>query len=174
MSVSPPCDAWHIQKNNTYTKNFEKNGNSVKRWEREKGRVCCGKLIDRGAWTVTAPLAERPVPASGMTDMPEFSTPDPLVAAQGMVFSRGPASGGVEGPVHFRLGVANGQVRSVETLTGFAHRGMEARMAGVSLADAAGLSGRIHVGATLAHQWAFSAAVEQAVGMTVVPMIDRV
>ena len=131
-------------------------------------------LVDRGAWTVTAPLAERPVPASGMTDMPEFSTPDPLVAAQGMVFSRGPASGGVEGPVHFRLGVANGRVRTVETLTGFAHRGMEARMAGVSLADAAGLSGRIHVGATLAHQWAFSAAVEQAAGMTVPPMIGHI
>ncbi|MCH4090947.1 NADH:ubiquinone oxidoreductase [Acetobacter sp.] len=131
-------------------------------------------LVDRGAWTVTAPLVKRPVPASGMTDMPEFSAPDPLVAAQGMVFSRGPASGGAEGPVHFRLGVANGRIRTVETLTGFAHRGMEARMAGVPLADAAGLSGRIHVGATLAHQWAFSAAVEQAAGVTVTPMVGHI
>ncbi|BCK77522.1 NADH-ubiquinone oxidoreductase 49kDa subunit [Acetobacter aceti NRIC 0242] len=131
-------------------------------------------LVDRGAWAVTAPLSERPVPASGMTDMLEFSTPDPVVAAQGMVFSRGPASGGSEGAVHFRLGVANGRVRTVEALTGFAHRGMEARMAGVSLADAAALSGRIHVGATLAHQWVFSAAVEQAMGVTVAPMIGHI
>lgn len=131
-------------------------------------------LVDRGAWAMTAPLSARPVPASGITDMPEFSTPDPLVAAQGMVFSRGPASGGAEGPVHFRLGVARGQIRTVEALTGFAHRGIEARMAGVRLADAAGLSGRIHVGATLAHQWAFSAAVEQAVGVTVGSMVGHI
>ena len=131
-------------------------------------------LVDQGAWTVTAPLSARPVPASVRSDMYDFPAPDSVVAERGMLFSRGPATGGGEGPVHCRLGVAGESVRSIDILTGFAHRGLETRMAGTTLPRAAELAGRISAGSTIAHQWAFSAAVENALGIEVSQAAEHV
>ncbi|NHN87172.1 NADH-quinone oxidoreductase subunit D-related protein [Acetobacter conturbans] len=131
-------------------------------------------LVDRGAWSVTAPLTERPPPATTTTGMPEFPPPDPLVAAQGMLATRGPATGGPESPIHMRLGVAEGRVRTVDTLTGFAHRGLASRMAGVTLTRATELAGRISALSAVAHQWAFSAAVEKATGTEISPAADHI
>ncbi|NHO33082.1 NADH-quinone oxidoreductase subunit D-related protein [Acetobacter fallax] len=123
-------------------------------------------LIDHGMWTSTAPLARRSGPRSFGTDLPEFDPPDEWVAAHGMVFGKGPATGSTEGPVHFRLGVADGVIRTVETRAGYAHRGLIARMRDATITGALELAGRIGAGSAVAHQWAFSAAVENAVGIS--------
>ncbi|GBR02050.1 NADH-ubiquinone oxidoreductase 49kDa subunit [Acetobacter oeni LMG 21952] len=122
-------------------------------------------LIDHGAWTSAAPLATRSVPSSPASGLAEFEPPDKRVAAHGMIFGRGPATGNTEGPVHFRLGVADGVIRTVETRAGYAHRGITARMREATLASALHLAGRVGAGSAVAHQWAFSAAAENALGI---------
>ncbi|NHN85371.1 NADH:ubiquinone oxidoreductase [Acetobacter musti] len=130
-------------------------------------------LVDHGTWSCTAPLAKRPGPAPFGSDLPEFARPDPQVAAHGMIFGRGPATGSADGPVHFRLGIANGLIRTVETRAGYAHRGIIARMRGATIPRVTELAGRVGAGSAVAHQWAFSAAVENATGIVCTTAASR-
>lgn len=129
-------------------------------------------LVDHDVWPVTAPLAARPGPAVLTGDTPEDDGFARAVPSGGMVFERGPASGGWGGPVHTRLGVADGRIQAVDVRNGYAHRGIQQRMKGVSLARAVELAGRVGGGTSVAHQWAFSRAVEQACGCAVSPAVE--
>ncbi|GBQ29063.1 NADH-ubiquinone oxidoreductase 49kDa subunit [Acetobacter estunensis NRIC 0472] len=126
-------------------------------------------LVDHGAWSANAPLSARAVPSSEGAASFVFEAPDPTVTDRGMILPYGPATGGMEGPVHHRLGVVGGRIRTVETAGGFAHRGVTARMVGMTPAAAVELAGRISATATVAHQWTLCMAVEHALGVMVPP-----
>lgn len=124
-------------------------------------------LVDHGWWAQTTPLASRPGPPPAEPDLPEFRPLSADVRQKGMTLGYGPARGSGEGPLHFHLGVAGDVIRSAESLSGFAHRGVMARMTGNTLSASHRLAGRIGAGSSVAHQWAFSAAVEHAAGLAV-------
>lgn len=76
----------------------------------------------------------------------------------------GPVHAGIIEPGHFRF-TANGEaVVRLEERLGYAHKGIDALMAGASLERAATLAGRVSGDSTVGYAIAFAQAVEQAVG----------
>jgi Ni,Fe-hydrogenase III large subunit len=76
----------------------------------------------------------------------------------------GPVHAGIIEPGHFRF-TANGEtVVRLEQRLGYAHKGIDALMAGASLERAASLAGRVSGDSTVAYAIAFAQAVENALG----------
>ena len=81
----------------------------------------------------------------------------------------GPVHAGIIEPGHFRF-TANGEtVVRLEERLGYAHKGIDALMAGASLERAATLAGRVSGDSTVAYALAFARAVEYALGAEVPP-----
>jgi Ni,Fe-hydrogenase III large subunit len=81
----------------------------------------------------------------------------------------GPVHAGIIEPGHFRF-TANGEtVVRLEARLGYVHKGIEALMAGASIARAAQLAGRVSGDSTVAFSLAFAQAVESALGVDVPP-----
>jgi Ni,Fe-hydrogenase III large subunit len=81
----------------------------------------------------------------------------------------GPVHAGIIEPGHFRF-TANGEtVVRLEERLGYVHKGIDALMAGASLARAASLAGRVSGDSTVAHALAYARAVEDALGAQVPP-----
>jgi Ni,Fe-hydrogenase III large subunit len=81
----------------------------------------------------------------------------------------GPVHAGIIEPGHFRF-TANGEtVVRLEERLGYVHKGVENLMAGADLDRGARLAGRISGDSTVAYAWAFSRAVEAALGWAVPP-----
>jgi Ni,Fe-hydrogenase III large subunit len=76
----------------------------------------------------------------------------------------GPVHAGIIEPGHFRFTVNGETVVRLEQRLGYAHRGLEALIAGAPIARAARLAGRASGDSTVAYGWAFAAAVEAAAG----------
>jgi len=76
----------------------------------------------------------------------------------------GPVHAGIIEPGHFRF-TANGEtVVRLEERLGYAHKGIDALMAGASIERAASLAGRVSGDSTVAYAIAFAQAVENALG----------
>jgi Ni,Fe-hydrogenase III large subunit len=81
----------------------------------------------------------------------------------------GPVHAGIIEPGHFRF-TANGEaVVRLEERLGYAHKGIEALMAGAPLERAAKLAARVSGDSTVAYGLAFARAVEDALGVEVPP-----
>jgi len=81
----------------------------------------------------------------------------------------GPVHAGIIEPGHFRF-TANGEtVVRLEQRLGYAHKGIDALMAGAPLERAAKLAGRVSGDSTVAYALAFAQAVESALGAAVAP-----
>src|SRR5688500_6915364 len=81
----------------------------------------------------------------------------------------GPVHAGIIEPGHFRF-TANGEtVVRLEERLGYAHKGIDALMAGASLERAASLAGRVSGDSTVAYAIAFAQAVEDALGAELPP-----
>ncbi|WP_431323553.1 NADH-quinone oxidoreductase subunit C [Rhizobium sp. YTU87027] len=79
----------------------------------------------------------------------------------------GPVHAGIIEPGHFRF-TANGEtVVRLEERLGYVHKGIETLIAGVEFAKAAQLAGRTSGDSTIAYAYAFSRAVEAALGMEI-------
>lgn len=126
-------------------------------------------LIDHEVWSATAPLAAAPGPAGGHKGQISFQPSDALLAAEGVQGGMGPATGGMETPLHVAMAVSGETVLAAQTVSGYAHRGLAARWRNSRLEDACRLSGRVVAGCSVAHQAAFCQAVEAACGSRVGP-----
>ncbi|MBV9192268.1 MAG: hydrogenase expression protein HypE [Betaproteobacteria bacterium] len=81
----------------------------------------------------------------------------------------GPVHAGIIEPGHFRF-TANGEaVVRLEQRLGYAHKGIDALMAGAGLDRAARLAGRVSGDSTVAYALAFSQAIEMASAVQVPP-----
>src|SRR5258708_1043453 len=81
----------------------------------------------------------------------------------------GPVHAGIIEPGHFRF-TANGEtVVRLEDRLGYAHKGIEALMAGASIERAAVLAGRVSGDSTVAYSLAFARAVEAALDIEIPP-----
>ncbi len=79
----------------------------------------------------------------------------------------GPVHAGIIEPGHFRF-TANGEtVARLEERLGYVHKGVEALCAGASIDQAAKIAARISGDSTVAYSFAFSQAVESALGWPV-------
>ncbi len=77
----------------------------------------------------------------------------------------GPVHAGIIEPGHFRFTASGETVVRLEARLGYTHKGVEALMAGAEIAQAALLAGRICGDSTVAYAFAFSRAVEAALGI---------
>jgi hypothetical protein len=125
--------------------------------------------LDHGSWGLTAPLTERPGPASWPPEPPEFVWTEADQAAGAFQCPVGPVQTLFIGPAQVRLTIEGERIRRIETLFGSAHRGIAHRLRGQSPERGAFLIARIDATASVAHQIAFANAVEMAVGLPIGP-----
>jgi len=108
--------------------------------------------LDHGVWPSRPPRTEKgyrflPVEGVGLHQIPV-----------------GPVHAGIIEPGHFRF-TANGEtVARLEERLGYVHKGVEALCAGASIDQAAKIAARISGDSTVAYSFAFSQAVEKALG----------
>lgn len=126
-------------------------------------------LVDHAVWSATQPLAASPGPAGGHKGMISFQPSETLLAAGGVNGGAGPATGGMETPVHVAMAFAGETITQAEAVSGYAHRGLALRWRNSRVEDACRLSGRVAAGCSVAHQAAFCQAVEAACGRAVGP-----
>jgi Ni,Fe-hydrogenase III large subunit len=121
--------------------------------------------LDLGFWNVQYPLGQR-------RDAPSSRAPYAFLPSAGESLHQipvGPVHAGIIEPGHFRF-TANGEtVVRLEQRLGYAHKGIEALMAGAALELAARLAGRTSGDSTVAYALAFAHAVEAAVNVEVPP-----
>src|SRR5687767_9767173 len=89
--------------------------------------------------------------------------PYPFLTAEGEGLHQiavGPVHAGIIEPGHFRFTVNGETVVRLEQRLGYAHKGVDALMAGASLERAATLAGRVSCDSTVAYAIAFAQAVE--------------
>ncbi len=119
--------------------------------------------LDHGRWDLRRPLGERGIALPGVG-------PYAFLPAEGDGLHQipvGPVHAGIIEPGHFRF-TANGEtVVRLEERLGYVHKGIEALMAGADLIRGAQLAGRTSGDSTVAYAYAFSQAVEAALGLVV-------
>lgn len=119
--------------------------------------------LDHGCWPVRAPLGAH-TPASPV------AAAYPFLPAEGPGLHQvpvGPIHAGTIEPGHFRFTAHGETVVRLEQRLGYAHKGIEALMAGRSAAEAAPLAARLSGDSTVASGWAFARAVELALELIV-------
>ena len=123
--------------------------------------------LDHGRWPVMGPLSGQPAPMPGAEPpQPEFLP----VEGEGIhQIPVGPIHAGVIEPGHFRFHVQGEVVVRLEQRLGYTHKGMLSLMLGKSPRSAAAFAARLSGDSTVAHGWAFAAAAEAALGVTVPP-----
>jgi Ni,Fe-hydrogenase III large subunit len=122
--------------------------------------------LDHGQWGLDAPLGARiSRPRRDPADY-EFQT----VHGHGLhQIPVGPVHAGIIEPGHFRF-TANGEtVARLEERLGYVHKGVDALLTGAALAKAARIVARISGDSTVAFSFAFSLAVEAALGIEAPP-----
>ena len=119
--------------------------------------------IDHGTWNLPQ-AAESARSASHARDSYAFLRAEGESLHQIAV---GPVHAGIIEPGHFRF-TANGEaVVRLEERLGYAHKGIEKLMAGMSIDRAAILAGRVSGDSTVAYALAFARAIEAALGLEV-------
>jgi Ni,Fe-hydrogenase III large subunit len=81
----------------------------------------------------------------------------------------GPVHAGIIEPGHFRFTCDGETVVRLEQRLGYVHKGIDLLMANAPLSRAHGVAGRTSGDSTVAYAWAFSSAVEAALGITPPP-----
>jgi len=119
--------------------------------------------LDLGFWGVTHPLGR-----NRRTRRPKAPYDFLPVEGEGLhQIPVGPVHAGIIEPGHFRF-TANGEaVVRLEERLGYAHKGIEALMAGASVEKGAQLAGRTSGDSTVAYALAFAHAVEAALSIKV-------
>ena len=120
--------------------------------------------LDHGRWSCRHPLAANPLPQADAPYVYDF------LPVQGPSISQipvGPVHAGIIEPGHFRFHNSGETVVRLEERLGYVHKGIEALMAGKTLAEAAKLAARISGDSTVAYSMAFARAVEAALGWEV-------
>ncbi|MDL2397987.1 NADH-quinone oxidoreductase subunit C [Rhizobium mayense] len=121
--------------------------------------------LDHGRWDLRHPLGARGAA------LPQVS-PYAFLRAEGEGLHQipvGPVHAGIIEPGHFRFSANGETVVRLEERLGYVHKGIEALMAGADLARGAQLAGRVSGDSTVAYAYAFSQAVEAALGFVAPP-----
>lgn len=79
----------------------------------------------------------------------------------------GPVHAGIIEPGHFRFQVAGEEIINLEERLGYVHKGIEKRFESLSCEEGVRLAGRVSGDSTVAHDIAYSLAVESIAGITV-------
>jgi Ni,Fe-hydrogenase III large subunit len=115
--------------------------------------------LDHGTWRLRCPL--------GVTGDAGAADRYAFLPAQGEGLHQiavGPVHAGIIEPGHFRF-TANGEtIVRLEERLGYAHKGIESLMAGLSVERASVLAGRVSGDSTVAYALAFARAIEAALG----------
>jgi Ni,Fe-hydrogenase III large subunit len=117
------------------------------------------RWLDHGRWALSHPQG-----AAGPTGGP---APYVFLPSQGEGLHQipvGPVHAGIIEPGHFRFTASGETVVRLEERLGYAHRGLEGRMDGADLDQAARLAGRASGDSTVAYAIAFARAAEFALG----------
>ena len=123
--------------------------------------------LDHGRWPLVGPLSAQPAPMPGAEPpQPEFLP----VEGEGIhQIPVGPIHAGVIEPGHFRFHIQGEVVVRLEARLGYKHKGTLGLMLGKSPRAAATFPARLSGDSTVAFGWAFAAAAEAALGVTVPP-----
>jgi Ni,Fe-hydrogenase III large subunit len=124
--------------------------------------------LDHGRWGLRHPFGERI--DSGETPPYAFLPSEGEGLHQIPV---GPVHAGIIEPGHFRFTAAGETVVRLEERLGYVHKGIEGLMQGSDLSTAARLAGRTSGDSTVAYAFAFSRAVEAALGIEAPPRAHR-
>ena len=81
----------------------------------------------------------------------------------------GPIHAGTIEPGHFRFSVVGENVLRLEVRLGYAHKGIEKRFVGLTLADGIALAARVSGDSTIAFAWAYAMAAEALTATQVPP-----
>ena len=79
----------------------------------------------------------------------------------------GPVHAGTIEPGHFRFSVVGEKVLRLEERLGYAHKGIEKRFEGMTLAEGVRLAARVSGDSTIAYAWAYAMAAEALTGTRV-------
>jgi Ni,Fe-hydrogenase III large subunit len=122
--------------------------------------------LDHGAWGLRAPLGARS--ASERDDPASYDFG--LVKGEGLhLIPVGPVHAGIIEPGHFRF-TCNGEiVARLEERLGYVHKGVDGLLTGCDLDRAARIVARISGDSTVAASFAYSRAIEAALGIEVPP-----
>jgi Ni,Fe-hydrogenase III large subunit len=116
--------------------------------------------LDHGRWQTAAPLgAGRTRATSPCVD---------FLPAEGPSLHQipvGPVHAGIIEPGHFRFTAHGETVVRLEQRLGYVHKGIERLMQGRSIQEAGRLASRVSGDSTVAYAWAFTRAVEMALGV---------
>jgi Ni,Fe-hydrogenase III large subunit len=121
--------------------------------------------LDHGRWGVSHPLG----PA---TTMETGAAPYVFLPVEGESLHQipvGPVHAGIIEPGHFRFTASGETVVRLEERLGYVHKGIGALAQGASIAQAARLAGRASGDSTVSYAFAFSRAVEAALGVEAPP-----
>jgi len=117
------------------------------------------RWLDHGSWDVTHPLGK-----AEKTEIPYVYEFLPVEGESLHQVAVGPVHAGIIEPGHFRFTVQGETVVRMEQRFGYAHKGTDSLMQGATIARGAQLAGRTSGDSTVAYAWAFSQAVEAALG----------
>ncbi|MCA1458009.1 NADH-quinone oxidoreductase subunit C [Bradyrhizobium sp. BRP22] len=119
--------------------------------------------LDHGEWGVRHPLGD-PIASAGA------STAYAFLPAEGPGLHQiavGPVHAGIIEPGHFRFTASGETVVRLEQRLGYVHKGIDGLMTGAEIDRAVRLAGRVSGDSTVAYAFAFSQAVEAALGVNV-------
>ena len=121
------------------------------------------------AWAAdTFPLRAGSVVAA----IPDGNEPYPFITVEGdgvHEIAVGPVHAGTIEPGHFRFSVVGENVLRLEERLGYAHKGVEKRFEGMTLADGIRLAARVSGDSTVAFAWAYAMAAEALTATQVPP-----
>lgn len=120
--------------------------------------------LDHGRWGLAHPMGAA-APAGP-------APPYPFLPVEGDSLHQvpvGPVHAGIIEPGHFRFTAQGETLVRLEARLGYVHKGVDALMAGATLARGAELAGRVSGDSTVAYAWAFAQAAEAALAVAVPP-----
>ncbi|MBW6396285.1 hydrogenase expression protein HypE [Roseomonas sp. HJA6] len=132
-----------------------------------EGAVDLRPWLDHGRWQIAGPMSANPLSLVGAEPpQPEFLP----VEGEGIhQIPVGPIHAGVIEPGHFRFHIQGEVVVRLEARLGYKHKGVLSLMLGKSPRAAAVFPARLSGDSTVAFGWAFAAAAEAALGVTIPP-----
>lgn len=132
-----------------------------------EGAVDLRPWLDHGRWPMAGPMSANPAPMIGAEPPQPGFLP---VEGEGIhQIPVGPIHAGVIEPGHFRFHIQGEVVVRLEARLGYKHKGTLGLMLGKPPRAAAAFPARLSGDSTVAHGWAFAAAAEAALGVTVPP-----
>ncbi|MDI2090611.1 NADH-quinone oxidoreductase subunit D-related protein [Commensalibacter oyaizuii] len=116
--------------------------------------------LDRGMWKNTWPLSDKPGPVASSIEPYDYNIPGDLEQKGGEVSIIDPSSCNGISPSLWHFSVMGEQIMKANALYGYTHRGILSNLYGKNVLQVQPLISRINAVDSIAHQIAFSHAIE--------------